>query len=94
MKNGAPGIENVKIAAITALSGEGKEKIFQKIKEMTQCDPNDWEEECSVGYVVPLHKKGAKNDLNNYRGICLLPLASRIIARMYATRIRDWAEEI
>ena len=39
------------------------------------------------------HKKGPKTDLNNYRGVCFLPLASRVIARVYATRQRTWAEK-
>ena len=32
--------------------------------------------------------------MNNYRGICLLFMASRILARVMASRIRDWSEEI
>ena len=44
--------------------------------------------------MIPLHKKAARDDLNNYRDVCILPLISRIIARIYASRIRVWAEEI
>ena len=36
----------------------------------------------------------AGNDCSNYRGICLLPLASRIIARTLASRIRISVQEI
>ena len=35
-----------------------------------------------------------KDDLNNYRLVCLLPLASRLIARILATRLREWSEAI
>ena len=32
--------------------------------------------------------------MNNYRVICLLSMASRILARVMASRIRNWSEEI
>ena len=30
--------------------------------------------------------------MNNFRGVCLLPIMSRILARILATRLRNWAE--
>ena len=36
--------------------------------------------------------KGDKKDMNDFRGVCLLPIMSRILARMLATRLRNWAE--
>ena len=42
--------------------------------------------------IIPLHKKRDKKDMNNFRGICLLPIMSRILARILATRLRNWAE--
>ena len=47
-----------------------------------------------VGVIIPLFKKGDKSDPNNYRGICLLPILSRILGRILSTRIRIWAEEM
>ena len=44
--------------------------------------------------MIPLYKKGAKDCLNNYRGVCLLLLASQMKGRIFATRLRRWAEEI
>ena len=32
--------------------------------------------------------------LSNYRGVCLLLMASRILARIMATRVRQWIEDI
>ena len=45
-----------------------------------------------IGLVIPLFKKGDKDDENNYRGVCLLAMASRILARVLANRLRYWAE--
>ena len=47
-----------------------------------------------MGLVIPLHKKGDRKNPHNYRGICLLPMLSRILARILATRLRKWAEDI
>ena len=45
--------------------------------------------------VISLYKnKGKRDQINNYRGIFLLSMASRILARVMASRIRDWSEEI
>ena len=30
--------------------------------------------------------------MNNFRGVCLLPIMSRILVRILATRLRNWAE--
>jgi hypothetical protein len=53
-----------------------------------------WEESLKTGLVVPIHKKGSRNDKNNYRGVCLLAMASRILARVVASRVRRWAEKV
>ena len=42
--------------------------------------------------MVPLFKKGDKNDRNNYRGVCLLNMCSRILARVIAKRVSWWSE--
>ena len=44
--------------------------------------------------VIPLHKKGDKNSTHNYRGVCLLAMGSRILARILADRLRIWAEKV
>ena len=94
MKDGASGIDGVRLIGINAADNTTKREIFKSVIQLLETDPNTWPEETKEGWVVPIHKKGPKNDLQNYRGICLLPLASRIIARVLASRIRLWAEEI
>ena len=53
---------------------------------------NKWDEALKTGVVIPIHKKGDRNNKGNYRGICLLAMGSRILARVVATRVRWWAE--
>ena len=47
---------------------------------MANKNPCEREEMVKVGLVVPLFKKGQRDDLNNYRRVCLLSMASRILA--------------
>ncbi|XP_075264195.1 uncharacterized protein LOC142356111 [Convolutriloba macropyga] len=94
IKDGAPGVENVRVSALKCASPEVRTLIYQCILDLLAKPVNEWPNEVKEGWVIPLHKKGAKNDLNNYRGVCLLPLASRIIARIMASRLRNWSEEI
>ena len=52
-----------------------------------------WETSLRSGQVVPLYKnKGDRDDPNNYRGVCLLSMGSRIVARVVACRLKEWAE--
>ena len=46
-----------------------------------------------IGQIVPLFKKGDRENTGNYRGVCLLPMVSRILARVLAKRLREWTEE-
>ena len=94
MKDAAPGLENVRVSAVKAMSTGAKKKLFCSMLKHLDSPPNEWPEETKERWVIPLHKKGARDKLDNYRGVCLLPLISRIIARIFASRIRRWAEKI
>lgn len=50
--------------------------------------PDDW----SVGEVIPLHKKGDKNNVDNYRGITLLSNLGKLFTRILNNRLTIWAE--
>ena len=44
-------------------------------------NPDEWENTIKEGMVIPLYKnKGKRDQMNNYRGICLLSMASRTLA--------------
>ena len=51
--------------------------------------PAEW----SLGDVIPLHKKGAKTEADNYRGITLLSVMGKLFTRILNSRLTAWAEE-
>ena len=46
------------------------------------------------GWIILLHKKGAKDSLANYDVVCFLPLINRVLGRIFVGRPRKWTEEI
>ena len=50
--------------------------------------PSSWSE----GYIIPLHKKGDVNNVNNYRGITLLSVLGKLFTGIVNNRLTDWAE--
>ena len=62
--------------------------LFNKIFELRYF-PKTWTE----GFVVPLHKKGSINDVNNFRGITLLSTLGKLFTRVINNRLTDWAEK-
>lgn len=49
----------------------------------TSVIPSDWKH----GSIVPVHKKGDKRDVSNYRPISLLPLVAKILERLVKSRL-------
>ena len=50
-------------------------------------------EEWSEGYIIPLHKKGNLNDVENYRGIALLSALGKLFTRVVNNRLSEWSEK-
>ena len=66
------------------------------IQDMFEKGAEYWKERnepLKSGIVIPLHKKGDKEKPDNYGGMCLLSMGSRVLVRVIATRLREWAEE-
>ena len=61
---------------------------FNKLFELGAY-PDDWTE----SLIHPLHKKGDKNCPDNYRGISLLNVCSKIYSYILNKRLTAWAEE-
>ena len=72
-----------------------KERVVRVIKFLWTEGAEKWEEGIKRGLIIPLYKmKGDRNDPNNYRGVCLLSMGRRIVARIVATRLKAWAEDM
>ena len=56
-------------------------------------EAQNWPENWSTGKVVPLWKnKGDRKDKNTHRGITLLSVGSKLLARVVAQRVQQWSE--
>lgn len=62
--------------------------IFNKFLSSEET-PVDW----NKGIIIPIYKKGNKNDLNNYRGITLTSCVSKIFNRIICDRIAAFLED-
>jgi hypothetical protein len=52
--------------------------------------PQQWKE----SIIVPIPKKGCKNDCNNYRGISLLSTAYKILSNILLARLTPYVNEV
>ena len=89
VKDSAPGIEGVRMGYINLSTQEMKTEVRKMVKRA-----HKWEQELKVGQIVSLFKKGDKNTKNNYRGVCLLAMGSRILGRVLASRLYRWSEAL
>ena len=62
--------------------------LFNKLFEMGYF-PEEWSE----GYIIPLHKKGSINEVENFRGITLLSTLGKLFSRVINNRLSEWAEK-
>ena len=46
-----------------------------------------------MGYIVPIYKKGDKNNSNNYRGITLLSNFGKLFTSILTHRVDKWSED-
>ena len=66
MRESAPGEDNVRLIYIKQAVPEIKESIGDLVRYMFRNDAADWEDSLKIGLVIPLFKKGDKDDENNY----------------------------
>ena len=84
----------MRISYIKESTPEIKQEIVRMIQFMFQERAFKWEAELKTGQMIPLFKKGDRNECNNYRGICLLSMGNRILGKIMAKRLRWWSEHM
>ena len=94
MKESAPGEDGVRIVYIRHACEEMEEVVIRMVQKMFESRANEWSDTLKGGVIVPLYKKGDREDPGNYRGVCLLAMGSRILARVIAKRLGEWAEDL
>ena len=62
-------------------------KLFQKLYD-TSTYPKEW----AKSIIIPIHKKGSKLILDNYRGISLLSVTSKLFTSIIYNRLYTWLE--
>ena len=92
LKNGkAPGSDNLNAELFKAdpeLAAKILLPLFTAIWER-KAVPGDWSE----GVIIKLPKKGSRKNCNNWRGITLLSIPSKILAKIIITRIIDAVDQ-
>ena len=94
MRESAPGEDGVRLIYIQQGGPEILSMVHKMVKFMFENSADKWEPSLKAGLVIPLHKKGDRNVEHNYRGVCLLAMGSRILARIVASRLRVWSEKV
>ena len=64
-----------------------KERVVSVVQGMFDKRTHDWDESAKVGVIIPLHKKGDREHLNHFKGVCLFTVGSRILAKVIAKRV-------
>ena len=92
MRDSSPGEDGVRISYLLKGGQKVLEEVVRIVQFMFQNGAETWEDALRSGVVVPLYKKGDRDDPGNYRGVCLLSIGSRILARVNAARLMKWME--
>ena len=92
MRESAAGPDRTTVSMLKHGGEKVLEKVVQTVQHMWVTDPEAWEADMHKAHVIALFKKGDRNDLDNYRGICLLQIISRLVARIAAKRVSKHLE--
>ena len=91
MKSGkAPGMDGIMIDIYKVLPPHYLNLLvclWNKILQTSQI-PQHW----CTGIIIPVLKSGDKLDVNNYRGITLLPVMAKVLFAILSKRLYVWAE--
>ena len=63
-------------------------KLFNSVMQSNEIVP-DW----TLGIIVPIHKKGSKNDPSNYSGITLMSCLGKLFLSILNNRLIQFTRE-
>ena len=87
----SPGVDDICSEMLTCSAGlilPCLSKIFNEIFSKGVY-PSSWSE----SIVVPIHKRGSIHEANNYRGISLTSILSKVFVHVLKRRLTEWADE-
>lgn len=85
LRSTGPGLDSVHPSHIKLVSSELSPVIADIVNKMFKA--GIFPDSLKVGRITPVHKKGDRELLSNYRPICILPFFSKIIERLMHTRL-------
>ena len=83
IRDSAAGEDEVRMRYINWTDARIKMKVVELVRQIFIFKANIWEDSIERPLMTPLYKKGSRNDCNNYRGVVLLVMTSRILASVW-----------
>ena len=71
-----------------------KERVTEVVRKILKCRAEKWDKVVKMGAMVPLYKKGDKNDSNNCRRVCLQSMCSLVLGKEIEKRLGMWRERM
>ena len=89
--NKAAGIDNINAELIKNGGHRLHIELIRAVKRIWNSEtmPEEWE-----GIYVALHKKGARTECSNFRGLCILTVGYKIIAKILYRRLLQYHSNI
>ena len=88
IKERAHGENGVRMIYLKAALAHFQAKVAKVVQALFNTPAEHWNDIVKMGLIILLHKKGVKDNPNNFRELCLLWMASRILARVLTSRLR------
>jgi hypothetical protein len=90
LKNGSAGWDGIKASVIKSVKNEILPILLYLVN--LSLETGVFPNMLKIATVTPIHKKGPKDDVSNYRPISVLPVVSKIFERIMCNRIVHYFE--
>ena len=91
-RESTPGEDDVRLSYIMNACDEVRERVIEFVSMIFDIRAIEWAVSSKSGITVLILQKGDRKCRNSYRGVCLLSMCSRILARVIAKKLSWWAE--